>query len=304
MNKDIKKLFSGISNALAKYDASVKSTLTTYKRDREQAAQTASKYKDTDGEFKRLKNGLVAKARAALEDADKQFADDVRLYYLPKLRESLADHLMERPDTAFTNTLRLYKDFGLKLSLAEITALLTGAQGNFTALRCLQAVTRDSGYSLKFPGVEDFQRDIETIEKLTWTPICYAPLELLSEIKEIWPQRPIHRADGSTAYQIESDTVFLIGKSQQFSSAWKNMEAVSSRWSAALVPSIESLEPVKDETTGAEISREEQHEKNIADAASQVDVDSNDAVVAAQKIGEQRAAEAAQSKSIIASYTG
>ena len=304
MNKDIKKTFSGITNALAKYSATVESILSSYRRECAAAAQTASKYKDTDGEFKRMKDGLVPKARAALQTADKELCDDINYYHLPKLRESLADHLMERPDNAFMTTLRTYRDFNLTMSKAELDGLLVGAQGNYCALRCLQSVAKDSGFTLKFPGVDSYQNDIATIARLAYEPpVEYAPLDYVSELKEIIPQSPIRRQDGSIAYTVESNITHLILRSQEFSSAWKNMGAISDRWSAAIVPSIDDLKPERTED-GEIVSIEEQHEKNIADAASQVDVDSNNAVVAAQKIGEQRAAEAAQSKSIIASYTG
>ena len=304
MNKDIKKLFSGITNALAKYSATVESVLSTYRRECATAAQTASKFKDEAAELQRLKAGSISKARAALQTADKELCDDMNFYHLPKLRESLGDHLMEKPDNAFIATLRLYRDFGLTMSKAELTALLQGAGGNYCALRCLQSAAKDSGYSLRFPGVEDFQRDIETIARLAYEPpVEYAPLDYVSELKEIIPQSPIRRQDGSIAYTVDSNITHLILRSQEFSSAWKNMGAISDRWSAAIVPSIDELKPERTED-GETVSIEEQHEKNIADAAGQVDIDSNDAVVAAQKIGEQRAAEAAQSKSIIASYTG
>lgn len=289
---------------MAKYSATVESVLSTYRRECATAAQTASRYKDEASELQRLKADSISKARAALQTADKELCDDINYYHLPKLREALADHITERADNAFMSTLRAYRDFGIKLSRAELDGLVVGTQGNFMALRCLQAVAQDSGFTLTFPGVDNYQKDIATIARLAYEPpVEYAPLDYVSELKEIVPQSPIRRQDGSIAYTVDSNITHLILRSQEFSSAWKNMGAISDRWSAAIVPSIDELKPERTED-GEIVSIEEQHEKNIADAASQVDVDNNDAVVAAQKIGEQRAAEAAQSKSIIASYTG
>lgn len=303
MNKDIKKTFSGITNALAKYSATVESILSSYRRECAAAAQTASRFKDEAAELQRLKAGSISKARAALQTADKELCDDINYYHLPKLRESLADHLMERPDNAFMTTLRTYRDFSLTMSKAELDGLLVGAQGNYCALRCLQSVAKDSGFTLKFPGVDSYQNDIATIARLAYEPpVEYAPLDYVSELKEIIPQSPIRRQDGSIAYTVDSNITHLILRSQEFSSAWKNMGAVSDRWSASIVPRVDDLEPERT-ADGETISPEQQYAAAIEDAAAQVDVADNAAVDLATQIGAERAEAAKQSASIIARYT-
>ena len=179
MNKEVKEVFSDIHGEFARYRAAVSSALSVYHRDLEAAKRTAAQYKDEAGELSRRKDGLIATARSKISEADKGLHDAVTMLYLPKLREALSDYVCKRADRSFMDTLRDVWDFNLSLSRAELSGYILGADGNYTALRALQAVAKRSGYRLTVPSADSYQGDIDRIGRAVRVPVMYAPHDYL-----------------------------------------------------------------------------------------------------------------------------
>ena len=288
MNKNIQKVFSDIHNDFARYQAAVASALSAYRRDLEAAKRTSAQYKDEAGELSRRKEGLIAAARSKIGEADKALHDAVTMIYLPKLREALSDYVCRRADRGYMDALRDARDFDLSLSRAELAGYILGADNNYTALRALQAVAQRSGYRLTAPSADDYQGDIDRIERAVRVPVMYAPHDYLHEALEVLPDRPVFRADGSFYTTGRPDSVFLTLRAQEFENSMKAVTEAGERWSVDFVPEITAFEPVKTED-GEEITPEQQRAEAVKDAAQRVGVSDTTAEQMAQRITQGQA---------------
>ena len=288
MNKEVKKVFSDIHGEFARYQAAVSSALSVYRRDLEAAKRTAAQYKDEAGELSRRKEGLIAAARSKIGEADKALHDAVTMIYLPKLREALSDYVCRRADRGYMDALRDARDFDLSLSRAELAGYILGADNNYTALRALQAVAQRNGYRLTVPSADDYQGDIDRIERAVRVPVMYAPHDYLHEALDVLPDRPVFRADGSYYTTGRPDSVYLVLRKQEFESAMNAVTEAGTRWSVDFVPEITAFEPVKTDD-GGEITPEQQRAEAVKDAALRVGVSDTTAEQTAQRITQEQA---------------
>ena len=288
MNKDIQKVFNDIHNEFTRYQAAVASALSAYRRDLEAAKRTSAQYKDEAGELSRRKEGLIAAARSKISEADKALHDAVMMIYLPKLREAMSDYVCKRADRGFMDTLRDVWDFNLSLSRAELAGYILGADGNYTALRALQAVAQRSGYRLTVPSADSYQGDIDRIGRAVRVPVMYAPHDYLHEALEVLPDRPVFRADGSYYTTGRPDSVYLIMRKQEFESAMNTVSEAGERWSVDFVPEITAFEPVKTDD-GEEITPEQQRAEAVKDAAQRVGVSDTTAEQLTQHVTQEQA---------------
>ena len=288
MNKNIQKVFGDIHGEFARYQAAVASALSAYRRDLEAAKRTAAQYKDEAGELSRRKAGLITTARSKIGEADKALHDAVTMIYLPKLREALSDYVCKRADRGYMDALRDVWDFDLSLSRAELIGYILGADNNYTALRALQAVAKRSGYRLTVPSADDYQGDIDRIERAVRVPLMYAPYDYQHEALDVLPDRPVFRADGSYYTTGRPDSVYLVLRKQEFESAMNAVTEAGTRWSVDFVPEITAFEPVKTDD-GGEITPEQQRAEAVKDAAQRVGVSDTTAEQTAQHVTQEQA---------------
>lgn len=288
MNKEVKKVFSDIHGEFTSYQTVVASALSVYRRDLESAKRTAAQFKDEAGELSRRKEGLIAAARSKVSEADKTLHDAVTMIYLPKLREALSDYVCKRADRGYMDSLRDVWDFDLSLSRAELAGYILGADGNYTALRALHAVAKRSGYRLTVPSADDYQGDIDRIERAVRVPVMYAPHDYLHEALEVLSDRPVFRADGSYYTTGRPDSVYLVLRKQEFESAMNAVTEAGTRWSVDFVPEITAFEPVKTED-GEEITPEQQRAEAVKDAAQRVGVSDTTAEQLTQHVTQEQA---------------
>lgn len=190
---------------------------------------------------------------------------------------------------AFINTLRVYSDFGLTMSLAEIKGLMAQADGNYTALRALGSVAAKSGFWVAVPPVEAYQEDIERIERWARIPILYAPMDYLHEALELWPRAPIFGKDGAIHGERPNSSVSLLAASAGFSELVKSIKDTKERWGMAFIPEISAFKPVENEDDET-ITPEQQREDAVAQGAAQIAVEQEDKTIShAREIGQQRA---------------
>jgi len=288
MNKNIQKVFGDIHGEFARYQAAVASALSAYRRDLEAAKRTAAQYKDEAGELSRRKAGLITTARSKIGEADKALHDAVTIIYLHKLREALSDYVCKRADRGYMDALRDVCDFDLSLSRAELAGYILGADGNYTALRALHVVAKRSGYRLTVPSADDYQGDIDRIERAVRVPVMYAPYDYQHEALEVLPDRPVFRADGSFYTTGRPDSVFLTLRAQEFENSMKAVTEAGTRWSVDFVPEITAFEPVRTDD-GGEITPEQQRAEAVKDAAQRVGVSDTTAEQTAQRITQEQA---------------
>lgn len=288
MNKNIQKVFDDIHGEFANYQAAAASALSAYRRDLEAAKRTAAQYKDEAGELSRRKEGLIAAARSKISEADKALHDAVTMIYLPKLREALSDYVCKRADRGYMDGLRDLLTFDLTLSRAELAGYILGADNNYTALRALQTVAQRSGYRLTVPSADDYQGDIDRIERAVRVPLMYAPYDYQHEALDVLPDRPVFRADGSYYTTGRPDSVYLVLRKQEFESAMNAVTEAGTRWSVDFVPEITAFEPVKTDD-GGEITPEQQRAEAVKDAAQRVGVSDTTAEQTAQHVTQEQA---------------
>lgn len=288
MNKDIQKVFNAIHNEFTRYQAAVAATLSTYRRDLEAAKREAAQYKDEAGELARQKNGLIATARSKISEADKSLHDAVTMLYLPKLREAMSDYICKRADRGYMDGLRDLLTFNLTLSRAELAGYILGADNNYTALRALQTVAQRSGYRLTVPSADDYQGDIDRIERAVRVPVMYAPHDFQHEALDVLPDRPVFRPDGSFYTTGRPDSIFLTLRTQEVENSMKAITEAATRWGVDFVPEITAFEPIKD-AEGGEITPEQQRAEAVRDAAQRVGVSDTTAEQTAQRITQEQA---------------
>lgn len=288
MNKEVKRIFSDIHGEFANYQTAIASALSAYRRDLEAAKRTAAQYKDEAGELSRRKEGLIAAARSKIGAADKTLHDAVMMIYLPKLREALSDYVCKRADRGYMDSLRDVWDFNLSLSRAELAGYILGADGDYTALRALQAVAKRSGYRLTVPSADDYQKDIDRIERAVRVPVMYAPYDYQHEALEVLPDRPVFQKDGSYYTTGRPDSVYLVLRKQEFESAMNAVTEAGTRWSVDFVPEITAFEPVKADD-GGEITPEQQRSEAVKDAANRVGVSDTTAEQLSQRVTQEQA---------------
>lgn len=241
MERKTRQIFTAISDALGRYDNAVEDAMREYRSGKEKARADASIYKAENAEFERRLASLKARTRAEIKKADEALTEAVGKS-VPLLREALGLYTAQIPSDNFIKRLRVFSEFGLTMTLAEARQLADLAADNHLALRALATVAARSGIAVNFPQVEDFENDLQQLEKLVRMPICYTPAEFLHEGLELFVERPVFRADGSVAYTIKSDSVGLLMIGVNFRTIFKELDATGERWASSVVASVLPLE--------------------------------------------------------------
>lgn len=231
----------------------------------------AARYKDEAGELAKRKAPLIATTRHRLKAIDERRAGVVNAA-VSKLKKALSDHLTAPANPALLSQLRAFTDFNVKMSRAELESFILQAADNYTALRCIQTVAANSGFTVTIP--EGFEEDLATISKLGRVPSMWCPSDYLSEGMEVLPDIPHFADDGSVAYSADRpDSIYLLIQSGAFNAARRELTNISEKWSRAFVPTISELKPVRDPETQEVISTpEQQHAQAVEAAAETVDI--------------------------------
>ena len=148
---DVKRIFEDCGRLLESYKSAVNSVLADYRVGVERATSEAAAFKNEQAELSKRKATLINTARSEIRRADSELHDRV-MQQIPKLREALSAYITAKPDPNFMEMLRDVKTFRLTLSRSELEALIPSAEGNFTALKALQSVANDNGYTLTAPS--------------------------------------------------------------------------------------------------------------------------------------------------------
>lgn len=270
--------------------------LSFYRSGMERIRSSAAAYKDEDAYISEHSAALVSDTRRKIEDCEKTFCDYIQGVTVPALREAVVEHMTAQPDKSFMQTLTYYRQFNICLEPQEVRALAYDAAGNSLALRCLASIAEKSGVRVSFPPISDFTAIIDRLEKMAQPPLMYCPPEYLHEAVQVYPDRPLRRADG-TQYGTAGrpDSVYLLMRQQEIEATMKAADEAGDTWSAAVVPEIGEYQAYKDDD-GNEVTPAQQRAEDKLTAAQQVTADSNeaqqiaDAVTSEQKEAEARAA--------------
>ena len=145
----------------------------------------------------------------------------------------------------------------LKKATSELIVLHLLREKPMYTYEMMSAVAQRSGYRLTVPSADDYQGDIDRIERAVRVPVMYAPHDFQHEALDTLPDRPVFRPDGSFYTTGRPDSIFLTLRAQEFENSMKAMSEAATRWSTAFVPELTAFEPIKD-AEGGEITPEQQ----------------------------------------------
>lgn len=268
---NVKSILDGIMSDIEQHNSTATAAYEDYRRGVATAKQEAAAYKDEAQELAKRKAPLIATTRHRLKAIDERRAGGVSAA-VSKLKKALSDYLTAPANPALLEQLRAFTDFNVKMSRAELESFILQAADNYTALRCIQTVAANSGFTVTIP--EGFEEDLATIAKLGRVPSMWCPAEYLSEGMEVLPDIPHFADDGSVAYTSNRpDSIYLLIQSGAFNAARRELANISEKWGTAFVPSISELKPVRDPETQEIISTpEQQHAQAVEAAAEMTDI--------------------------------
>lgn len=266
--------------------------LSSYRSGMERIRSGAAAYKDEDTYISEHRAALVSDTRRKIDAAEKSFCDVINGEVVPALRAELVDHMTQQPDKGCMQTLTYYQQFGVKLDAAEVKALAYDAAGNSLALRCLSSIAEKSGIKVSFPTTAEYSGIIDRLERMAQPPLMFCPPDFLHEGIEVFPDRPLRRADGSIYGNAgRPDSVYLLMQQQSMEATMKAADEAGETWSKAVVPEISEYDVIKTED-GEEVSRETQRATDKLTAAQQVNAeDTTTQQIAATVTAEQKEAE-------------
>ena len=255
--------------------------------------QRATAYKNEAEYISENAEQLVSTARQEIAAAEKEFCDTIHNEVAPALRAELAAHITAQPKADFMRTLSYYQKFGVPVDEQEVKLLAYDCEGNFLALRCLASVAQKSGISVRFPSVAEYGKVIDRLERMAQPPLMFCPPDFLHEGIEVFPDRPLRRADGSIYGNAgRPDSVYLLMQQQSMEATMKAADEAGETWSKAVVPEISEYQTNKDDD-GNEVTPAQQRAADKLTAAQQVTAGDNSAQqIAATVTDEQREAEA------------
>lgn len=291
MTKKINFNLQKLHTALARYDDEIHDVLASYREGLAAAKQEAALYRDADGQLARMKETLVAPARARIAAADATLAKTAG-EVAESLREAIAARVTEQPDGDFVNLMRTCGELGVKLTATELKAFVPATGGNYLALRMLATLAEKSGFKMNVPSADEYEKTVRDIERLTRIPLMVGQEGLWAEAADVLPNRPVFANNGTLIYSTgRPDAGYVASVTQAHKALRKRIDEAADHWDAEFVPLLCELEPVTGDD-GKEISPAEQRAEAVKKAADAIDLDER----GAEHVAELEAAENAQAE--------
>lgn len=270
MKTEVKKIFEDARHEYTNLKDGITGALISYRSSLERVTNEAKAYKSEQEYIDQHTAALVSDARRKIAECEKSFCDYIQGVTVPALREALVERLTAQPDRAFMQTLQYYQQFGIRMDPQEVKVLAYDAAGNDLGLRCLAAVATKSGVKVDFPPASELSSTIDRLERTAQPPLMIAPPDVLHEALQVFPDRPLRRADG-TQYGTSGrpDSVYLLMRHQEAEATMQAVDEAGDTWSQATVPQISEYDVIRGEN-GEKISREAQRAADKLTAAQQV----------------------------------
>lgn len=280
MNKYISTTFDTVKQEEASYRQSVESALYDYRRTMSKVKEQAKQYKDEDAFINSQKDAAKREAQTAIQLAENAFC--VALDVARKsLQDDLHQHLTTRPSAAFLDALRLYHDFNITPSHAEIEALMSLNGGNSLGYRALNQVLKKTNaeYTVDAPDAAAYETDIADLERLSYGNFKYEPDGYHHEMTEVFEGTPqLRLRDDGTTYDAGyrwSGTSLLMA-STGYKEGIGAIDAMSDRWSNTLLPGLKHISAYKDTTdpeTGETVTAAQQMAQDIKATATAPEIE-------------------------------
>ena len=236
MNIKARNLINTIADRALAYSKHVSSIFSEYEEDMSQVKRDSANYKPEYAQkLVEEKRQQFAKAtKAALKrDCDtfrEKTAEDIE-----KVRDMLLDVLAKPVPSILLNHLDVYQRYGISPSKSQIDTLLTLNQGSQLGLMAIQSVLKKNGspYSISFIGVDQFEQDLDRLEKLAFDADHLVPLENFHAGCEVYKDDKvtIRRADGSEYNDGSNwDRIALNARQGEFFALAESLSEMANNW--------------------------------------------------------------------------
>lgn len=238
MNRGNKEHFNTIQAAIASYLTSVQDSLREWQRQQEKAEADAAKYKDGDSFIKETMEPKTAITRNACI-RHKSTMDEILKKEIGALQKELTCAVGTAPSAQFVNACNLYRQFGIKPSRAEISALVNQSGGVPLAYAVLNATLQavESPFRITYTDADTFDEDLETLKSLASEVMRWTPADLHGVAVKVFGGQQQPGAINGVTYD---GTKLLIERST-FESTTGGLADMAKRWTADVLPSIEQL---------------------------------------------------------------
>ncbi len=241
MNRNVKNSFMTIQGAATNFQKNVADALMRYKSDRDAARSEAAQFKNEEEKFTAMNSALVANCRNRIKTAEQSFTGTVKTE-LETLRKEFNMHLLMLPDSRFLTMLGVYRTFCIAPSRAELNALVEASGGVTLGLRAINALldSVNSDFRIQFEDSAAMEKDLDSLERLTFGDFGYCPAEMLSEATAVYGGQEVTYHGPGGAYQDGArwDSVRLLTARAVFENQVKNLSEMEKRWSESVVPSV------------------------------------------------------------------
>ena len=234
MNLINRSIFKGMKTALEKHMEAVKGILAQYTKETNAAKEEARKFKAEDEYYKEKQKIAADKARSALEREYKDIRASLKTDAF-NMKKSLKDYLAAPMNDNFVTKLKVYSDFGIKLTRTELESLLALNQGNPVGLRALAHVLESTHtpWKVNYRDLGSLEEDVAKVERIAGT-MTYTPVEDHIAACEILKGTPVLRMrdDGSTYSNATHDSVSILMESGIVTGFYENIEEMEKAWIA------------------------------------------------------------------------
>ena len=322
INRVAETLFRQLISAGTVYQTEIIDTVTKYKNDMNQVRRTADQRyavkARTDSDFSvqrnldtqraeeervmsrykedyinEKKSALTAGARERIRKAQDGFQVTAR-QTAKALRDQLEEAILAPINTGFLRLAETLQTFNVAPSRLELDALMTLSEGNLTATRCLDSLLKktEAPFTLSYKTPDDYVKDLEMIESLGTDDYFCSPLDLHSEMCEIFRGQRVSRDENSATFKrgVTFENTEMLIRGRSFDSAMESLEGMVSSWASDIhydASDTLSKEMEKEEEVAAEM---EGREPELKDYESPVTVEEDSGAIAlARELGRQTA---------------
>ena len=239
------------------------------------------------------KSALTAGARDRIRKAQDAFQKTAK-ETAKSLRNQLEEAILSPINSAFLRLAETLQTFGVAPSRLELDALLTLSEGNLTATRCLDSLLQKTNapFSLKYRKPEDYVKDLEMIEDLGTDDYFCSPLDLHSEMCEIFRGQKVSRDENSPTFKrnVTFENTEMLIRGRSFDSAMESLEGMVSSWASDINYDATKVVSKEMEEHERKTAENEEREPDLKDYDSSVKVEEDgEGIAIAKELGRQRA---------------
>ena len=234
MNLINRSIFRGMKKALEDHMNAVKGILATYTKEANAAREEARKFKAEDEYYAEKQKIAADKARSALNREYDSIRKSLKAD-ASNMKKSLKDYLAAPMNPDFVTKLKVYSDFGIKLTRTELESLLAINENNPVGLRALNHVLEatHTPWKLNYRDLGSLEDDIVKVERIAAT-MMYTPIEDHLAACDIFKGTPLLRMrdDGSTYSNGTHDSVSILMESSSVTSFYESIDEMEKAWIA------------------------------------------------------------------------